>query len=192
VHVTSTYYHSWNILFEFKINATYFHRVSDIWCMRSYLVYLTLNIIFSVVDGFSFSTYFCFIVCPLPDVHLFKCCGSLQNTCMAMSNFGEVQSPQISHKRILYIEVVCTGLTTCVYLDFDCVELRATSHTSQESCPWNCESPKEKCPRAVPTHLHNHVVWSRTLKCSMKSYVTRPSTKCRFNEFSIHVSPHTW
>ena len=31
------------------VNVTYFHRVSNIYCMRSYLVYLTLNIIFSVV-----------------------------------------------------------------------------------------------------------------------------------------------
>jgi hypothetical protein len=36
-------------VFEFTVNGTYFHRVSDIWCMRSYLVYLTLNILFSVV-----------------------------------------------------------------------------------------------------------------------------------------------
>ena len=42
--------------------------------------------------------------------------------------------------------------------------------------------PKRKCPKAVPTHLQNHVVWSRTLKCSVKSYVTGPSTKCYFNE----------
>ena len=61
--------------------------------------------------------------------------------------------------------------------------LRATSHTSQEPWPWNCERPKRKCPKGVPTHLQNHVVWSRTLKCSVKSYVTGPSTKCDFNEF---------
>jgi len=51
------------------------------------------------------------------------------------------------------------------------VTLRAASHTSQE--------PKRKCPNAVvPTHLQDHVVWSRILKCSVKSYVTGPSTKC--------------
>jgi hypothetical protein len=62
--------------------------------------------------------------------------------------------------------------------------LRATSHTSQEPWPWNCESPKEKCSKAVPTHLQNHVVvWSRILECSLKLYVTGPSTKCYFNEF---------
>ena len=43
--------------------------------------------------------------------------------------------------------------------------------------------PKRKCSKAVPTHLQNHVVWSRTLKCSVKSYVTEPSTKIYFNEF---------
>jgi hypothetical protein len=42
---------------------------------------------------------------------------------------------------------------------------------------------KRTCPKAVPRHLQNHVVWSRTLKCSVKSYVTGPSTQCYFNEF---------
>jgi hypothetical protein len=43
--------------------------------------------------------------------------------------------------------------------------------------------PKWKCPKAVPTHLQHHVVWSRILKCSVKSYVTGPSTNCYFNGF---------
>jgi hypothetical protein len=42
--------------------------------------------------------------------------------------------------------------------------------------------PKRKRAKAVPRHLQNHVVWSRTLMCSVKSYVTGPSTKCYFNE----------
>ena len=52
--------------------------------------------------------------------------------------------------------------------------------------------PKRKCPKAaVPTHLQHHVVvWSWALKCSVKPYVTGPSTKCYFNEFSIHAGPH--
>jgi hypothetical protein len=37
-------------VFEFTIDVTYFHRVSDIQCMRSYLVYLTLNVILNVLD----------------------------------------------------------------------------------------------------------------------------------------------
>ena len=61
------------------------------------------------------------------------------------------------------------------------LHLKATSHTSQELWPWYCESPKRKCPKAmVPTHPQNHVVWSRTLKCSVKPYVIGPSTKCYF------------
>ena len=43
--------------------------------------------------------------------------------------------------------------------------------------------PKNKCPKAVPRHLQNHVVWLPTLKCSVKSYVTGPSTKCSFKKF---------
>ena len=43
--------------------------------------------------------------------------------------------------------------------------------------------PNRKCPKAVPTHLHNHVVLSRALKCSVKPFVTGRSTKCYFNEF---------
>ena len=42
--------------------------------------------------------------------------------------------------------------------------------------------PKRKSPKAVPTHLQNHVVWSRILKCSVKLYVIGPSTKCYFIE----------
>jgi hypothetical protein len=45
--------------------------------------------------------------------------------------------------------------------------------------------PKRKFLKAVPRHLQNHVVWSRTLKCSAKSYLTGPSTKCYFNEFLV-------
>ena len=51
-----------------------------------------------------------------------------------------------------------------------------SSHTSQESWTWNCESPKESVQKAVLAHLQNHVVWSRTLECSVKSCsVTWPS-----------------
>ena len=40
--------------------------------------------------------------------------------------------------------------------------------------------PKRKCPKAVPRHLQNHVMWTRTLKCSVKPYVTGSSNKCYF------------
>ena len=29
-HVTSTYYHSWYLVFELTFNVTFFHRVSEI------------------------------------------------------------------------------------------------------------------------------------------------------------------
>jgi hypothetical protein len=66
---------------------------------------------------------------------------------------------------------------------FKICNIRAISHTGQEPWPWNCESPKRKCPKAVPTHLQNLLMWSWALKCSVKSYVTRPSTKYYFNKF---------
>jgi hypothetical protein len=51
--------------------------------------------------------------------------------------------------------------------------------------------PKRESPKTIPRHLQNHVVWSQTLKCSVKSDVTRPSTKCHFNEFLfMRVLPH--
>ena len=44
--------------------------------------------------------------------------------------------------------------------------------------------PKRKCLKAaIATHLHDHVVWSQILKCSVKSHVTGPSTTCYFNDF---------
>ena len=48
--------------------------------------------------------------------------------------------------------------------------------------------PKRKCPKAIPRHLQNHVVWSRILKCSVKSYVTKPITKCHFSVRSAMAS----
>jgi hypothetical protein len=56
-------------------------------------------------------------------------------------------------------------------------------HTRAKSRDHEIVGAQRKCPKAVPTHLQNHVVWSRIFKCSVKSYVTRASTKCYFNEF---------
>ena len=55
-------------------------------------------------------------------------------------------------------------------------------HTRAKSRDCEIVSPKQKCPEVVPRHIQNHV-WSRILKCNAKSYMTRPSTKCYFNEF---------
>ena len=55
-NVTSTYYHTWYLVFEFTFNVTYFHRVIDIQCMCLYLVHQALNILFSVVSKWHKST----------------------------------------------------------------------------------------------------------------------------------------
>ena len=60
--------------------------------------------------------------------------------------------------------------------------LRATLHTKPRAVTTKLWEPKRKRPKGVPRHLQNHGVWSWILKCSVKSHVTRPSTKCLFNE----------
>ena len=67
------------------------------------------------------------------------------------------------------------------------IDIRATSTQAKsrdhEIVRAQNTSKTWKCSKAIPTHLQNHEVWSRILKCNVKSYVTRPSTKCYFNEF---------
>ena len=66
-------------------------------------------------------------------------------------------------------------------------------HFTQEPSALTMKSwePKRKCPKAIPRHLQNHVSVVQTLKCSVKSYVTGPLTKCYFNEFlSMQVLTH--
>ena len=57
-------------------------------------------------------------------------------------------------------------------------------HFAHKSSPMNMKlwEPKRKSPKAVPTHLQTHVVWSWVLKCSVKSDVTGPSPKCFYND----------
>ena len=58
-------------------------------------------------------------------------------------------------------------------------------HFTHESRSMTMElwEPKRRCPKTVPRHLQNHVVWSWILKCGVKPYVTGALTKCYFNEF---------
>ena len=60
--------------------------------------------------------------------------------------------------------------------------LRATSHHGPRAVTMELWEYKRKCQKAVPRHFQTHIVWSQTLKCSVKSYVTRASTVCYFNE----------
>ena len=68
--------------------------------------------------------------------------------------------------------------------------LRVTSHTSQEPRKRTLWEPKRKCSKVLPTHLQNHAVWSRTLWCNVKPYVTGPSTKCFSTNFYSCRSSH--
>ena len=67
---------------------------------------------------------------------------------------------------------------------FDTIIISSKGHFTHEprAVSMKLWRPKRKRPKAVPRHLQNHVVWSRTLECSVKSYVTWTSTKCYFNE----------
>ena len=66
-------------------------------------------------------------------------------------------------------------------------------HTQAMSRDHEIVRAQKKVSKGFPRHLQNHVVWSQTPKCSVKSYVTRPSTKCYLlQQISIHASPHTW
>ena len=54
--------------------------------------------------------------------------------------------------------------------------------TQAKSCDHEIFRAHKKCPKVVIRRPQNHVVWSRILKCSVKPYVTGPSTKCYFDE----------
>jgi hypothetical protein len=51
--------------------------------------------------------------------------------------------------------------------------------------------PERKCLEAVPRHLQNHVVWSWTLRCSVKSCMTALN-QMLFQWISIQAGLHTW
>jgi hypothetical protein len=58
-------------------------------------------------------------------------------------------------------------------------------HTRAKSRDHEIVRAQKTVSKGHPTHLEHHVVWSRTLNCSVKSYATRPSTKCYFNEVVV-------
>jgi len=59
--------------------------------------------------------------------------------------------------------------------------LKGHFHTRAKSRDHEIKRPHKRA-KAIPRHLQNHVVWSWTLKCSVKSYVIGPSVKCYFND----------
>jgi hypothetical protein len=55
--------------------------------------------------------------------------------------------------------------------------LSRSLHTRAKSRDYEIVRAQKKVFKGrPPRHLQNHVVWSRILKCSVKSYVTMPST----------------
>ena len=65
---------------------------------------------------------------------------------------------------------------------FGIVKTLGPLHTRAKSRDHEIVRAKGKCPKAVPRHLQNHLVWSRILKCRVKSYVTGPSPKGYVNK----------
>ena len=99
---------------------------------------------------------------------------------------------QIAHHRGIYRTYIQSNkYRKKRYLHVTREIIRATSHTSQEPWPWTFESLKESVQRPSQHTSNQHVVWSRTLKCSVKLHVTAPSTKCYFSGFlSMWVLTH--
>ena len=94
----------------------------------------------------------------------------------ALNTLGAVP---LSDQRMYQLDMATQNLWQPCDVPDTCFRFnRATSHTSQGPWPWNCESPNESVQRSSQTHLQNHVVWWWTLNCSVRSYVTKPSTKC--------------
>jgi hypothetical protein len=53
-------------------------------------------------------------------------------------------------------------------------------HTRANSHDHEIVRAQMKVSKGRPKTPHSHVVWIRTLKCIVKSYVTEPSTKRQF------------
>ena len=70
-------------------------------------------------------------------------------------------------------------------------DLLGPLHTRAKSCDHEIVRAKRLCPKAVSTHLQNPCSVVTDPKCSVKSYVTGPSTNCYFIEFKFtHVLTH--
>jgi len=51
--------------------------------------------------------------------------------------------------------------------------------------------PKIKCPKTVPTHLQNEVVWSRDPQVYYEVLCNQALNQMLFQWISIHAGPHT-
>ena len=71
-----------------------------------------------------------------------------------------------------------------------CSAYRGPLHTRAKGRDHWLWEPKRKCPKAVPTHLHNRVMWSRTLKCKCEFICDRTLNQMLFQWIFIHAGLH--
>jgi hypothetical protein len=84
------------------------------------------------------------------------------------------QTPKVKMNRQIFSSSVILVTSASLHLKFSWQVragshrvpiLRDTSHMSHEIV-----RAQKTCPNTVPRHFQNHVVWSRALKCSVRSY----------------------
>ena len=64
-------------------------------------------------------------------------------------------------------------------------------HREPRAVPMKLLEPKRKCPKPIPRYFQNHVVWSRVLKCSVKSYAIGPQPNAiSMNFYSCEILTH--
>ena len=84
-------------------------------------------------------------------------------------------------ERGIYFTQACVYM--CVYIYIYIKHIKGHFTHKPRAMTMKFWKPKRKCLKVVLTHLQNHVVWSQTLKCSVKPCVTGPSTEWYFNEY---------
>ena len=99
-------------------------------------------------------------------------------------------NPNIADKEDINLDPVSPHLRPAIFFHWASYKLYVSGNEPVErhfthvprAITMKLWEPKRKRPKAVSRHLQNHVVWSPIHKCSVKSYVTRCSTKCCFKE----------
>ena len=107
------------------------------------------------------------------------------HNCMWLTNNTAIMPKSLQQIiKLLKITTLIVPISACYYSELHSALLSYGHFTHDpRAVTMKLWEPKRKCPKAVLSHLQNHVVWSQTLKCSVKLYVTMPSTKCYYNEF---------
>src|ERR1700738_4469381 len=74
-------------------------------------------------------------------------------------------------------------LASLRFLLIDLIWVLGQLHTRAKSRDFEIVRAQTNVSNGRPNTPPKRVVWSRTLKCSVKSYVIGPSTECYFNAF---------